>query len=95
MIVNRALFVRASVAAAVVFVLVCIRALVGPAQFASKKFGVFAAMLFAVCAVSPFAVAFLGRRGQTEWPWSWVFAATAVTTAVLGFGLYEVMKFLH
>jgi len=92
--INHALFRRASVAAAVVFELICIRALVGPAQFASKKFAVFAAMLFGVCVASPFVVAFLGRRSQTEWPWAWVFATTAVTTAVLGFGLYGVMRLL-
>jgi uncharacterized membrane protein YhaH (DUF805 family) len=92
---NRSLFFRAALAASAGFILVCVRALIGGHEFASKWSVVFAAMLFGVCVVSPFIVAFAGRNRQVEWPWSWVFAVTYVTTAILGFGLYAVMRLLQ
>jgi hypothetical protein len=93
---NRSLFIRASVAAAIGFVLCCLRArLAWHVEFSSKRFGVFAGMLFGVCVAAPFVVAFLGRRSQYQWHWTWVLAATAVTMAVLGITLYGVLRLLY
>jgi hypothetical protein len=44
----------------------------------------FAVMVFFVCLLSPFIVAFIGRRRQTEWPWWYLFTVTAMTSAALG-----------
>ena len=89
---TRPLFIRASVAAAAVFVVCCLHTLlIRHVDFASKWFGVFAGMLFGACVVSPFVVAFLGRRSQYQWPWLSVFAATTATTAVLGFTILGII----
>ena len=81
---NRSLVLRAALASAAAFVLLCIRALIGHMDPTSRRFAVFDGMVFCVCLLAIPIVAFLGRNRQVEWPWWYVAFVTVTTTMGLG-----------
>ena len=92
---NRSLLLKASATSAVIFLLLCGRYFLGHREFASQRFRMFAVMVFFVCLLSPFIVAFLGRHRQTEWPWWYLATVTAMTSAALGGILLASVLLLH